>query len=313
MLDLTRRDLLRATAATGIMLGADRPFGSTYATEDQPVKCIDSHVHVWTPDIQAYPLAKSFQVSDMVPKSFTPDELLRESMPHGVAKIVLIQMNFYEFDNRYMLDCIEKQPAIFSGVGIVDENQPNVVAKMKSLGEQGVRGFRLYADASKASHWKDSEGMNRMWSHASESNQSLCLLANPDALPVVHQMCEQYPMARIVVDHFARIGLSGSVDATDLDHLCRLAKFANVYVKTSAFYALGKKRPPYQDLGDLVQRLVQEFGANRLMWGSDCPYQVMDGHGYADSIGLIRDKLDFLSTDEKRWMLRDTAERVFFA
>ena len=30
------------------------------------------------------------------------------------------------------------------------------------------------------------------------------------------------------------------------------------------------------------------FGAARLMWASDCPFQVQDGQTYADSISLIR-------------------------
>jgi hypothetical protein len=49
------------------------------------------------------------------------------------------------------------------------------------------------------------------------------------------------------------------------------------------------------------------------MWGSDCPFQVDGGHTYSDSIALIRDRLDFLSASEKSWMLRKTAEKVFFS
>ena len=62
----------------------------------------------------------------------------------------------------------------------------------------------------------------------------------------------------------------------------------------------------------MIQRLVGEFGANRLMWASDCPYQVVGGHNYQDSIGLVRDKLGFLTQEDKKWMLGGTAEKVFF-
>ncbi|MEQ1830496.1 MAG: amidohydrolase family protein, partial [Pirellula sp.] len=105
---------------------------------------------------------------------------------------------------------------------------------------------------------------------------------------------------------------SGTIESKQLDDLCKLAQFENVYVKTSAFYALGLKRPPYTDLGPMIQRLVKEYGASRLMWASDCPYQIGTGHSYAESIALIRDKLEFLSESDKRWMLRGTAEKVFF-
>ena len=47
------------------------------------------------------------------------------------------------------------------------------------------------------------------------------------------------------------------------------------------------------------------------MWASDCPFQVVD-HTYEDSIGLIRDRLDFLSAEDKELILRKTAEDFFF-
>jgi hypothetical protein len=40
---------------------------------------------------------------------------------------------------------------------------------------------------------------------------------------------------------------------------------------------------------------------------------VQDGHNYADSIALVRDRLDFLSAGDRDWLLRKTAEKVFFA
>ena len=311
---ISRRDFIQAATVGGSIIGTLglEPFGTAAAVSQKEPEWIDAHVHVWTPDTKKYPLSDAFKVSDMLPPSFTPDELFVHCKPQGVSKVVLIQMSFYGYDNLYMLDCMEKHAGVFSGVAIVDENKPDLKLTMNNLKKKGVRGFRLYTDRDKASKWKDSNGMKEMWSHAAESGQSMCLLANPDALPFVNSMCEQYPKTRVVVDHFARIGASGSIDKVALDDLCRLAKHDNVYVKTSAFYALGQKKAPYKDLGPMIQRLVSEFGAKRLMWASDCPYQVEKGHSYADSIGLIRDQLDFLTPEDMRWMLRGTAEHVFF-
>src|SRR5690606_13985158 len=108
---------------------------------------------------------------------------------------------------------------------------------------------------------------------------------------------------RVVIDHFARIGMDGTIRPADLENLIRLADFPQLFVKTSAFYALGQKRPPYTDLGPMVRRLRDSFGAERLMWASDCPFQVQDEHTYAASLALIRDRLDFLTEEDKEWML----------
>ena len=83
-------------------------------------------------------------------------------------------------------------------------------------------------------------------------------------------------------------------------------------MKVSAFYALGKKRAPYTDLLPMIRRLLDAFGPERLMWASDCPYQVQGEHTYAASVELIEKHLDFLSAEDRARILRDTAAGFFF-
>ena len=303
----TRRTFLRTTA-----LAALAPAGCA-SLEKMRRGFIDAHVHIWTPDTQRYPIAEGFTKKDMVPESFTPEELFAHCRPQGVNRVVLIQMSFYKFDNRYMLEAIARRPGTFRGVAIVDETKPDVCGTMKALAKKGVRGFRIYTDREKAEAWQHSDGMKKMWACAADTGLSMCLLANPDALPAVHRMCKAYPRTSVVIDHFARIGMKGAVQQHDLDQLCRLADFPHTHVKTSAFYALGAKKAPYTDMAPLIRKLRDTYGASRLMWASDCPYQVQKGHTYADSIALIRDRLSFLTAEDKEWMLRKTAEKVFFA
>ncbi len=274
---------------------------------------IDAHVHVWTPDTQAYPLAAGFTAASMQPPSFTPQQLLAHCKPTGVSRIVLIQMSFYGFDNSYMLDTIAEHPGTFSGVGIVDSRAADVAGQIKDLMQQGVRGLRIHPGQGEAARWTEDDGMATLWRTARELGVAVCPLINPTDLPHVDAMCAKFPGNTVVIDHFARIGISGQIDAQQLDTLCALARHRNVYVKTSAFYALGRKHPPYLDLIPMIRRVVDNFGPERLMWASDCPFQVQGEHRYTDSISLIRDRIDFLSAGDKQAILRGTAEKVFFA
>ncbi|MBV6501182.1 MAG: 4-sulfomuconolactone hydrolase [Prosthecobacter sp.] len=274
---------------------------------------IDAHVHVWTPDTEKYPLASGFKKEDMKPASFTPDQLFAHCRPEGVSRIVLIQMSYYKTDNRYMLDMMAAHPGTFSGVAIIDENAAGVRGRMKALKQQGVRGFRIYTGGSDVAGWLGSAGMKAMWKAAAEENLNMCLLINPEALGPVAKMCAQFPDTPVVIDHFARLGMKGVVDRAGLDSLLHLSKHAKVTLKTSAFYALGKKQAPYLDLGPMIRECRDAFGAERLMWASDCPFQVDPGHNYHDSIALVRDRLDFLTASDRAAILRGTAERVFFS
>lgn len=274
---------------------------------------IDAHVHVWTPDTVKYPLAAGFRREEMAPPSFTPEQLFAQARPCGVSRVVLVQMSFYGFDNSYMLDCIRTFPGVFSGIAVIDDSAADPAAEMRRLKKLGVRGFRIYPRDLPPDRWLDAAGMAKMWQCGAEEKLAMCCLVNPNELPAINRMCEKYPGTPVVVDHCGRLGMKGEIREEDLAQLCRLARHKQAYVKVSAFYALGKKVAPYTDLGPMIRRLRDAFGAERLMWATDCPYQVQGEHNYRDSIELVRSRLDFLTPDDRQWMLRGTAERVFFA
>ena len=302
----------RRFLALGTIAATGAAFPSqSFAAESEG--SIDAHVHVWTPDIESYPIDEAFDRDDMRPKSFTPEQLFQHTKPSDVNRIVLIQMSFYNRDNSYMLDMIAKYPGVFSGVGIVDHESDDLVERMTSLAKAGVRGFRLHAHGDEARDWINSEGMNLLWRTAADQGLAVCLLINPSDLPYADALCRKHPETKVVIDHFARVGITGEVVPSELDALCRLARFPTVHVKTSAFYALGKKTPPYKDLLPMIRKLVDAYGANRLMWASDCPYQVQGEHSYKASIELIRNAAENeLSEQEKDWLLRGTAQKLFF-
>lgn len=310
---LTRRDVLKAgAAALGGAALAGKPFPAL-AADEAPGGAIDAHVHVWTPDTKSYPLAQGYSVEDMQPPSFTPEQLLAHARPVGVRRIVLIQMSFYGFDNRYMLDTMRRFPGVFSGVAVIDEHATGVGGTMRGLKKQGVRGFRIHPGKRPVEPWLSSPGMAAMWQIGADEQLAMCALVNPEALVPLDKMCQKFPDTPVVVDHFGRVGIDGTVRESDVANLCRLARHKNAHVKVSAFYALGKKKAPYTDLAPMIRRLVEAYSPQRLMWATDCPFQVQNGHTYRDSIELVRSRLEFLSDEDREWMLSKTAERVFFS
>ncbi|MEX0704625.1 MAG: amidohydrolase family protein [Planctomycetales bacterium] len=318
-----RRDFLQAGVAASIAAlgGGVRP-GRLPAAEERaprPEKTaaqiargfIDAHSHVWTSDVDAYPLKPGRGKDEMRPASFTPAELLSHAEPAGVTRVVLIQSSFYELDNAYLLDSIRKHPGRFSGVAIIDpEKAPR--ERMKRLVERGVRGYRLRPWDAPPDKWLDREGVAEMWQTGADEGLAMALLIDPQYLESVGRMCAKFPRTPVVIDHFARIGVDGEVRKADLDALCDLAKHPNMHVKVSACGALGKKQAPYTDLLPMVRRLCDAYGPQRLMWGTDCPYQILDGHTYRDSIELIRTHADFMSEGDREWVLRKSAERMFW-
>jgi predicted TIM-barrel fold metal-dependent hydrolase len=311
---ISRRGFLQAGTLSAATAALAAPGTKTEQAMAQPIEngYIDAHVHVWTPDLKKYPLAPGYDKERMAVASFTPQELFAHARPCGVTRIVLIQMSYYRWDNSYMLDMMRKHQGVFSGVAKVDSSAGPRRAMIELAG-QGVRGFRVGIPRRSPEMWLEEPGMAQMWKAAAEHGLSICLLINPESLPVVERMCRRFPETSVVLDHFARIGIDGEIRPADLDNLCKLSAHKRVTVKTSAYYALGKKKAPYLDLAPMFRRLLDAFGPERLMWATDCPFQVLDGHTYRESIDLVRRRLDFLSDADRDWLLRKTAERVFFS
>jgi predicted TIM-barrel fold metal-dependent hydrolase len=275
---------------------------------------IDAHVHVWTPDTAHYPLGPHWTKADMKPASFTPEELFKHTKPAGVDRINLIQMSFYGFDNSYMLDMMKLYPGTFAGTAVIDPHAKEPERQMGELAKKGVRAFRIHPQLSQqpVERWLRPEGFAKMFTAGARNNQALSCLIGPDALPEVDRMCSDYKETPVIIDHLARIGIDGTIRDKDVDALCALAKHKKVMLKVGAFYALGKKQPPYTDLAPLIKKALQAFGPQRCMWESDCPFQVQGEHTYQASLDLVHKKLDFLSADDKDWLLRKTAETFFF-
>lgn len=305
---LSRRDALAIGTAAAVTAGGQSL--SAASAEDNP--WIDAHSHIWPPDTRVFKLAPGMTVADLAPRSFTDDELLAVARPHGVGRVVLIQHTlFHGFDNSCLIDAWQRKPDLFRVVGMVDDLRPNCGKAMRQLFQQGVTGFRITPRRG-ITDWLRTDGMTDMWKTAAETRQSMCCLIDPDQLPAVDAACVRHPQTPVVIDHFARIGVDGIIRNADLDNLCQLARHPHTTVKISAYYALGSKRPPHAELVPMIRRLYETFGPDRLMWASDCPYQLTGPNTYGTSIELIKSGLDFISSDDRQKLLRTTAEQTFF-
>jgi predicted TIM-barrel fold metal-dependent hydrolase len=327
---LSRRDAIKTTAAglaglagcsmldkpsTGPAGGKPSCTPGTSATPSKPESpgWIDAHVHVWTDDLKNYPISPPYTKDSMKLAHFTAEELFAHCEPCGVQRIDLIQMSYYKFDNRYMLDTMAKYPGRFAGTAIVDVTAADVADQMRRLAAMQVRAFRIYPDlvGQKPATWLKPEGYETVFAAGARLNTAMSCLIGPDSLPELDRMCTQHPDTPIIIDHLCRIGVTGKIEPQEVDALCRMSRHKRLMIKVGAFYALGRKQPPHDDLLPLIKRVTEAFGPQRCMWETDCPFQVVNGT-YEASVAVIRDRCDFLGPADKRQILRGTAEAFFF-
>src|SRR5208282_6193961 len=103
----------------------------------------------------------------------------------------LIQMSYYQFDNRYMLDMMALFPDTFVGTAIIDPSAESPDKLMTELAKKRVRAFRIYPDVAKLSpaKWLQPAGYSKMFEAGAKNNQAMSCLISPDALPELDRMC----------------------------------------------------------------------------------------------------------------------------
>ena len=290
-------------------------------------RIVDAHIHVWSPDFDRYPLALGFTPDDLWLPSFTPDDHFAYSHPFGKVRLNLVQMTWYGLDHRYILDLIASDPTTYTGTGIVpgvsDVSLADPGKTMYALSEGGIRAFRVRGGKTgrptafgRASRWLDYPGYEAMFKTGAEHNLALSFLMGLEDLPDLIRMCRRFPETPIILDHLCGVRIRDGVwPEHEIRALCRMARYPGVILKLGPFQALGDGKAPYLDLLPLIERVVDAFGPERIMWESDSggPIAMQDPHtDFAASIALIREHADFLSASDKHQILVKTAEDFFF-
>lgn len=269
---------------------------------------VDAHVHVWEADSMLYPASTTLGLE---PDFNAPVELLSEQMEaSGVDKAVLVQPSNYDFDNRYLANCLKRYPRKFAGVARIDPVDIGAPRRLTLwVEEHGIRGLRLVPFRILDGSWLNDRRLFPLWEKVGELDIPLCFQISAGHLSQLIDLLEifisHFPNFKLVLDHMGKPSPEGGPSPA-FRKLLHLARCGNVYVKLSGHYALSTEPYPYRDTFSLMQAVYEHFGPQRMMWGSDFPYIL--GHcGYAKSLELIQSELPFLTDEDKEWVLGRTA------
>lgn len=262
---------------------------------------IDSHVHVWDPVFPTHP-------DHPLPPSLpgTQADLLNCMDDAGIDKTVIVQPINYKFDHTYVLNAIKKHPSRFVGVALADTAlAPSVACEtLEQLVAQGFRGIRINP-TFKPDGFAD-ETVKALVRRAGELDIPVTLFAKPEHLDDVTMLLTEYPKCRILLDHFAFCS-PGELEAQK-KLLDMGSSHTNLYVKTSAWFRVSNDQWPHADLYPFLKELIETFGANRLLIGSDFPF-VKEQYEYSQSFALLEKAP--IAAEDRDWILGKTAATLY--
>ena len=240
---------------------------------------VDAHVHVG------------------LTKYVIVEVLLAQMEAAGIDKALLVQYGGC-YNNGYLRQCRQRFPGRFAGLGMVDYNAPDAAERIcREVAENDLAGLRIPATTASEAVWATIGELGIMAS-----------LSGRIAGDQVEEYIKRFPQVRFRLEHMGFPDLRQSPDAPDYQRLMGYAAYPNVYLMLSGLYAFGVEHP-YREVAAFVERAVECFGPERLMWGSDFPR--VCGWETCEMTLALPHTWDFLSKTDLEWILGKTALSIF--
>lgn len=222
----------------------------------------DAHAHV-IGDPATYPLSPG--------RSYTPQPASLEAYlamldRFGIARGVLVQPSVYGFDNRCLIDALDRASGRLIGVAVPP---PDATARdLEMMHGHGVRGVRCNLinpgglRAELIAGWQPA--LRALGWHVE-------LQVSIDDLSSVADLCGPFEIP-VVIDHMGRPA-PGQTDPTrpPLRALLDLVREGACFVKLSAPYRFSTAPPPWPDVAPLAQAFI-EANPHACLWGTDWPH-----------------------------------------
>ena len=232
---------------------------------------IDSQVHAYEANTPKRP----WHSVPNWPPHVTGDEMVAAMDKVGVDGAIFISaFSLYQYDASYAVEVQRKHPKRFALIKPVDPGDPKVGEVIAEWRKQpGAVAVRIMLTTREAGLRPDDPGLDRIARAAAQHGFPVNVLfwGNIDAGTT---LIDRHPNTRFIVDHMAilqprtRDGLAADPWA-DLPKVLALGKRKKALIKVSGACTLSHKPYPYPDIWDPIRRIIDAWGVERCLWGTD--------------------------------------------
>lgn len=272
---------------------------------------IDAHHHVWDlsvrdqdwitgPELQ--PLRKNFTVEDLQP----------EAAAVGVTRTVLVQTITVPEETPEFLALAEAHDLVAGVVGWTDLTRPDVAAELARLrelpGGAYLKGIRHQVQGEPDPEWLLRPDVARGLAALADAGLVYDLIVQAHQLPAAVKAAESHPDLTFVLDHLGKPPIASGTLEPWATAVRALAARPNTVCKLSGMVTEADPASwTVDDLRPYAETVLDAFGPDRLMFGSDWPVCVLAG-----TYGEVFDAATRLTAPAERTaVFETTAARVY--
>ncbi len=271
---------------------------------------IDSHQHFWKYD----PVKHSWIDDDMarIRKSFMPEDLKLIYAENGVDGCVAVQADQSLDETDFLLGLAKENDFIKGVVGWVDLRSEDVEQELeKYSSEEKIKGYRHIVQGEPDHNFLLRADFLRGIALLEKFECTYDILIFPHQLGASLEFVRRFPKQQFVVDHIAKPYIKDGYFDGWAVLMKELAKHENVHCKLSGMITEAdynnwtpKQIEPYMNV------VLEAFGADRLMYGSDWPVCLVAG-SYAQVKNLVTDFISTLSQEEQSRIMGTNARDFY--
>ena len=270
---------------------------------------IDCHQHFWKLERRDY----TWLTPELQPlyKDFLPQHLGPLLQSAGVEKTVVVQAADTLAETQYLLSLAEQEDFIAAVVGWVDMEQSDAPECLAQLSENPwFTGIRPMIQDIADPGWMLKPELQPAFEALLQYGLTFDALVKPAHLENLLMLLDRYPSLPVVINHGAKPNIAEGNNGEWISHMRTLAKLDNCYCKLSGLLTEAGDNPLAQQVQPYTDFLLEQFGVNKLMWGSDWPVLNLAGY-YPDWLAMSKDFIAHLPDVEQQRIMGGTAAKFY--
>ncbi|WP_026695328.1 amidohydrolase family protein [Peribacillus kribbensis] len=250
---------------------------------------VDAHQHFWRLDRGDYGwLTPEF---GMLYQDFLPDQIRPHLLKHDIQRTILVQAAPTIAETEYLLSLYARYDFIAGVVGWLDLEAGEFKKEFERLlDDQGFVGIRPMLQDLEDDQWILRPDVLKSIEILAERDFPIDLLIKPRHLPHIRTLMREFPELRAVINHIAKPDISSGLDKEWKEGIEELAGYPHIMCKLSGIITEAAQPYSVSQIRPFVHHVVEAFGKDRVMFGSDWPVCLLAG-SYDDVYGALRNTL----------------------